>query len=85
MLRNSSVELEINGLFSASSDTKVPNYDHKGLQASTYCNTPAKMVKIAIHENVLNSAVLVYFNVSFYTTNLKRWVSTYSQTDFNPS
>ncbi|KAJ0101162.1 hypothetical protein Patl1_04132 [Pistacia atlantica] len=64
VLRSSSVELEIKGLFSASSDTAVPNYDHKRLQASIYCNTPAKMVGIAFHENVFSSAALVYFNAN---------------------
>ncbi|XP_031286539.1 putative BPI/LBP family protein At1g04970 isoform X1 [Pistacia vera] len=65
VLRSSSVELEINGLFSASSDTAVPNYDHKRLQASIYCNTAAKMIGIAFHENVFSSAALVYFNANY--------------------
>ncbi|XP_058218808.1 putative BPI/LBP family protein At1g04970 [Rhododendron vialii] len=66
---NSSVGLEINGLFTARDEVAVSdNYEanlHASLsylQALLSCGGPSKMGGISIHENVLNSISSVYFN-----------------------
>lgn len=68
---NSSVGLEINGLFTTRDEVAVSdNYEanlHASLsylQALLSCGGPSKMGGISIHENVLNSISSVYFNVS---------------------
>ncbi|KAF2303819.1 hypothetical protein GH714_023603 [Hevea brasiliensis] len=63
VLSNSSVEIDINGLFMAKDNILIPNYYYEGLQASDSSNCAAKMVGISLHENVFNTAVVVYFNV----------------------
>ncbi|KAM7504233.1 hypothetical protein LguiB_003137 [Lonicera macranthoides] len=69
VLSNSSVDLEIDGLFSVKNDVELSNDYHKVLQASVSCKNPDKMVGISLHENVLNSASLAYFNA-----NMLHWV-----------
>lgn len=62
VLSNSFIELEINGLFTATDDFAVPrNYD-KGKKSSLFNNCPAKMIEISLHEDVFNTAGLVYLN-----------------------
>jgi len=57
VLSNSFIELEINGLFTATDDFAVP-------RSSLFYNCPAKMIGISLHEDVFNTAGLVYLNVS---------------------
>uniref|UniRef100_A0A5B7BY55 Lipid-binding serum glycoprotein C-terminal domain-containing protein n=1 Tax=Davidia involucrata TaxID=16924 RepID=A0A5B7BY55_DAVIN len=65
-LSNSSIDLEIDGLFTAMDEVVVSNHYHQNLQSSVYfCQGPAKMVGISLHESVLNSASFVYFNADF--------------------
>lgn len=69
VLSNSSVELEINGLFTGADGVSVSNYCyyyHKGSQTFLSSKGSAKMVEISLHENVFDSAASVYFKVSFY-------------------
>ncbi|KAL8509856.1 hypothetical protein ACS0TY_016903 [Phlomoides rotata] len=66
-LSESSVDLQIEGLFSADSakhEVALPSYYHRILQASASCNNADKMVKISLHEDVLKSAILVYFEAN---------------------
>ncbi|KAL7217114.1 hypothetical protein ACSBR1_028930 [Camellia fascicularis] len=59
---NSFIGLEIDGLFTTRDEIKASNHYSRNSLASVPCEGPAKMVGISIHENVLNSASLVYFN-----------------------
>lgn len=63
-LRNSSIEFDIDGLFTARK--RVPNtmYYHKNLQPSVHCTEPAKMLGISLDEAVFNSGASLYYNVS---------------------
>ncbi|CAK9165485.1 unnamed protein product [Ilex paraguariensis] len=69
VLSNSSVDLEINGLFSAKGEIIASNHRHKNLRASVSSKDPDNMIGISLHENVLNSALLVYFNA-----DLMHWI-----------
>ncbi|KAL2472924.1 putative BPI/LBP family protein [Forsythia ovata] len=60
-LSESSLDLEIDGLLSAKDENMVSNHYHKTLQASLSCKEVDKMVRISLHEDVLNSASTVYF------------------------
>ncbi|KAL9441696.1 hypothetical protein AB3S75_020237 [Citrus x aurantiifolia] len=64
VLSDSSVEVEINGLFNASSGTSMLNYYHKGFESSASCSSPAKMIGIQLNENVFSSGALVYFHAN---------------------
>lgn len=65
VLRNSSVEIDIDGLFMSKDNILIPGYYRKGLHPSDSSNCAAKMVGISLCENVFNTAAVVYFNVSF--------------------
>lgn len=61
---NSSIGLEINGLFTARDEVVgFSNYAINS-EASLSCGGPSKMGGISIHENVLNSLSSVYSDVS---------------------
>ncbi|KAK8487406.1 hypothetical protein V6N13_141351 [Hibiscus sabdariffa] len=62
LLTNSSVELEINGLFSGADKISVSNCYHKRSQNFLSGSGLAKMVEISLHEKVFESAASVYFN-----------------------
>lgn len=60
VLGNSSVEVDINGLFlPKGDDVKV-----SGSRSSSVFGGVKRMVTISVEEEVFNSATLVYFNVS---------------------
>ncbi|KAL6999199.1 hypothetical protein U1Q18_000359 [Sarracenia purpurea var. burkii] len=59
---NSSTSLEIDGLFTAMHEVVAFDHYARNSRASVSFEGPAKMVAISIHEKVLNSAALVYFN-----------------------
>lgn len=65
VLTNSSIEIEINGLFTGRNDVLVPQSYHRRSETSVSCSGSTKMIMISLHENVLKSASLVYFTVSF--------------------
>lgn len=69
VLSNSSIEFQINGLFTAPIDDSVSCLDHKGLLDPLPFNVPAKMVEISLHEYVFISVSLVFFNA-----NYMRWI-----------
>lgn len=66
LLSESSLDLEIDGLFSGKNETALPSLYHRIVQASDACQEADKMVKISLHEDVLRSASSVYFEVSSY-------------------
>ena len=62
----SSIDFEINGLFTAKDDVPTPNNYHKEQYQAPISGTDlAKMVEISLDENVFNPATSVYFKVSF--------------------
>ncbi|MED6208280.1 hypothetical protein PIB30_043560 [Stylosanthes scabra] len=61
VLSNSSIEVEINGLFIGTNKALVPRSSLAGLETSTSCEGSPKMIKISIHEDVFKSASSVYF------------------------
>ncbi|KAK6229788.1 hypothetical protein SCA6_018739 [Theobroma cacao] len=68
VLSNSSVKLEINGLFTGADGVSVSNncyYYHKGSQTFLSSKGSAKMVEISLHENVFDSAASVYFKANY--------------------
>lgn len=64
VLSNSSIDFEVNGLFTAEDQIFASKYPHRPQTTSVTCSGANEMIKISLHENVLNSASLVYFNVS---------------------
>jgi hypothetical protein len=67
ILSNSSVEFDINGLFTGRNEVSalVPKAYQRRSDNSATCGGSSNMIKISIHENVFQSASSVYFNVSF--------------------
>lgn len=63
LVSNSSVGLEINGLFITRS-VEASNYWHKNPELSVSCTTSSKMLGIALDEAVFNSASTLFYNVS---------------------
>ncbi|XP_052178931.1 putative BPI/LBP family protein At1g04970 [Diospyros lotus] len=59
---NDSINFEIDGLFSARDKAVASKYNVRNSQASVSCESAAKMLGISIHEKVVNSASLVYFD-----------------------
>lgn len=64
LLSESSLDLEIDGLFSGKNETSLPSLYHRIVQASAACQEADKMVKISLHEDVLRSASSVYFEAN---------------------
>ncbi|PIN10071.1 BPI/LBP/CETP family protein [Handroanthus impetiginosus] len=60
-LTESSLDLEIDGLFSAKHQSALSSHYNRLLQDSSSCKEADKMVKISLHEDVLKSASSVYF------------------------
>ncbi|GAB2230002.1 hypothetical protein Droror1_Dr00014258 [Drosera rotundifolia] len=58
---DSFVDFEINGLFVGTEKALRSKHHNVISEALASCQGPAKMVAISLHENVLNSASLVYF------------------------
>lgn len=65
VLTSSSIAISINGLFTEINEVLVSHDYKKGFKVSSACGGLPKMIKVSIHENVFDSASLVYFNVSF--------------------
>lgn len=65
ILTNSSLELDINGLFIPSNKTYAQNYLYKVSQLSNSCDGAQKMLSITLDEAVFNSASVIYFQVIF--------------------
>ncbi|WKA12540.1 hypothetical protein VitviT2T_029915 [Vitis vinifera] len=62
---NSSIDFEINGLFTAKDGIPAPTNYHKKHRAPVSCTGPAKMIEMSLDENVFNSATSVYFKADF--------------------
>ncbi|XP_021687638.2 putative BPI/LBP family protein At1g04970 isoform X2 [Hevea brasiliensis] len=73
VLSNSSIEIDISGLFMARDKVLIPSYYYKGLRASDSSNCPAKMIGISLHENVFNTAAVVYFNAGYMHWTVDRF------------
>lgn len=66
LLSNSSIGLEINGLFTSSRKTGVFNYHNlKNSHPELPCNDPSKMLGISLDEAVFNSASDLYYDAEF--------------------
>ncbi|XVF70755.1 hypothetical protein PTKIN_Ptkin11bG0188100 [Pterospermum kingtungense] len=66
VLSGSSVELEINGLFTGTDGISVlTSYCHKGSQSFVSTKGSAKMIEISLDENVFESAASVYFDANY--------------------
>lgn len=66
VLSDSSIDLEIDGSFTASDhNIAVLKSPSKMSLSSPSCSGAAEMIQISLHENVLKSASSVYFNVSY--------------------
>lgn len=61
---NSSIDFEINGLFTSKDGIPASNNYQKEHRAPVSCRGPAKMIEISLDENVFNSAASVYYRVS---------------------
>ncbi|KAI3911682.1 hypothetical protein MKW92_029239 [Papaver armeniacum] len=61
LFEDSSIGLEINGLFTAKNSSIVPKYCHKNSLPSVDSRGLKKMLGISLHEAVFNSASDVYF------------------------
>lgn len=70
VLRDSSIEFDINGLFIPSDKASRPRYLSKNLQTSVYCLGASKMLGISLDETVFNSASLVFFQVTLSTLHI---------------
>ena len=69
VVANSSIYLNVDGLFTARGHA-VDFYHHaRNSRPSMSCGGRPKMVGMSIHENVLNSASLVHFKVSPYASH----------------
>lgn len=64
-LSNSSIGIQINGLFTSHSKDSFPNYPLKSSQSSVSCLGPSKMLGISLDEKVFNSASTLYYDAKF--------------------
>lgn len=64
LLTSSSIEFDINGLFTARKKASIPNYYNSNLQPPVFCSDQSKMLGISLDEAVLNSASALYYDVS---------------------
>lgn len=62
VLSSSSIELEIDGLFTTNKQIMFSEYYNEGSRRSGFCNHLPRMVEFSLQENVFNSAAFVYFN-----------------------
>ncbi|XP_057431091.1 putative BPI/LBP family protein At1g04970 isoform X2 [Lotus japonicus] len=62
VLSNSSIAIAINGLFTERSEVVESEGYKKGFKISSACGGLPKMIKVSLHEYVIQSASLVYFN-----------------------
>ncbi|XP_038690731.1 putative BPI/LBP family protein At1g04970 [Tripterygium wilfordii] len=68
-LSHSSVEFDINGLFTAADEISISDFYRRGSQTSVSFDDPTKMIKISLHENVFYTAALVYFEKGYMHWN----------------
>lgn len=64
VMSNSSVVLAINGLLNNTDENILLKHYHGLLLPSIACKDPDEMITIFLHENVIKSALSVYFKVS---------------------
>ncbi|KAF6144973.1 hypothetical protein GIB67_013324 [Kingdonia uniflora] len=69
LLSDSSIEVEISGLFSSADKVVVPSYDHSISQPSFPCKGLEKMLEISLDEHVFNSGSETYFKAG-----LLQWI-----------
>ncbi|KDP39204.1 hypothetical protein JCGZ_00961 [Jatropha curcas] len=73
VLSNSTIELDINGLFMAMDNVLIPSHYYKGIHDSDSSNCQTKMIEISLHENVFNTAAVVYFNAGYMHWTVDRF------------
>ncbi|KAL0399172.1 UNVERIFIED_CONTAM: putative BPI/LBP family protein [Sesamum radiatum] len=73
-LSESSLDLEVNGLFSAKDAVVLSSHYHRSIRDSLSCKEADKMVKISLHEDVLKSASSVYLIWLFYQASKMQWI-----------
>lgn len=66
LLLDSSVELDINGLFIAKEKSAIQRFYGSYFLSQVSCRGPSKMLSMSLDEIVFNSAARVYFDVSPY-------------------
>lgn len=64
-MSNSSIEFEINGLFTPAKEVGFINNYHKSSQPSASCTDASKMLSISLDEAVFNSASALYFDAGY--------------------
>ncbi|XWS47361.1 hypothetical protein CRYUN_Cryun14cG0146100 [Craigia yunnanensis] len=65
LLSSSSIEFDINGLFTARKTVPVPKYYQQTWQPSVFCSDQSKMLGISLDEAVFNSASALYYDAEF--------------------
>lgn len=65
LLTSSSIEFDINGLFTARKKASIPNFYNSNLQPPDFCSDQSKMLGISLDEAVLNSASALYYDAEF--------------------
>ncbi|XVF81533.1 hypothetical protein PTKIN_Ptkin15bG0162800 [Pterospermum kingtungense] len=65
LLSSSSIQFDINGLFTASNKAPVPKYYRQSRQPSVFCSDQPKMLGISLDEAVFNSASALYYDAEF--------------------
>ncbi|KAK9151477.1 hypothetical protein Syun_009786 [Stephania yunnanensis] len=61
-LGNSSIGVEINGLFTSKNNVSLPSHYRKSYQTSVFCKDREKMLGISLDELVFNSGASIYFD-----------------------
>ncbi|CAI0436295.1 unnamed protein product [Linum tenue] len=65
IFQSSSVDLQIDGLFTSLGNALAPAYHRVGRGASLYYDDESRMIGISLHEDVFNSAATTYFNAGY--------------------
>ncbi|XVF31824.1 hypothetical protein REPUB_Repub17cG0026900 [Reevesia pubescens] len=65
LLSSSSIEFDINGLFTARKKVSVPKHYRQTWQPSVFCTDQSKMLGISLDEAVFNSASALYYDAEF--------------------
>ncbi|KAK6947002.1 Lipid-binding serum glycoprotein, C-terminal [Dillenia turbinata] len=64
VLGKSSIDFDINGLFIPTSEAAVSKYHRTKFESLDSCTNFTKMAGLSIHEDVINSALEIYFNAN---------------------
>ncbi|CAN1799476.1 Putative BPI/LBP family protein At1g04970 [Linum perenne] len=73
IFHSSSVELQINGLFTSLGNSLIPYYYRQSRGPSLFCDDGSHMIGIALHEDVLDSAATAYFNADYMNWTINKF------------